>query len=347
MSDIKWNLKDLAHNKEGYKVFSTFACGGGSTMGYKLAGCHVLGANDIDPVMAKHYKYNHNPELYYLCPISDLLKDEFELDPRLYDLDILDGSPPCSSFSMAGAREKGWGKEKKFREGQSVQILDDLFFDYLNLVDKLRPKVSIAENVKGMLMGNAKGYTKAVLKRYKEIGYRPQLFLINAVNCGVPQKRERVFFCAVREDVSDKKLKLNPTSRVISAGEAISDLSTLTDDEINNAKPTGVDIRFWSNTKEGNSYSDQCLKENGKKSFFSHFKFSRSEPVNTITANTSTYTHWKQMRKFTFREIKRFGSYPDDYWAESEKIGCYMVGMSVPPKMTKVVAEEVIKTWLD
>jgi DNA (cytosine-5)-methyltransferase 1 len=48
-------------------------------------------------------------------------------------LDILDGSPPCSSFSMAGNREKDWGKEKKFREGQAEQVLDNLFFDFIDL----------------------------------------------------------------------------------------------------------------------------------------------------------------------------------------------------------------------
>ena len=65
-----WFLKDLQSiSKNGLTVFSTFSCGGGSTMGYKLAGCEVIGANDIDPEMAYHYKLNHNPKYYFLCPI--------------------------------------------------------------------------------------------------------------------------------------------------------------------------------------------------------------------------------------------------------------------------------------
>jgi DNA (cytosine-5)-methyltransferase 1 len=50
---------------------------------------------------------------------------------ELFDIDILDGSPPCSSFSMSGSREKAWGKNKKFREGQANQVLDDLFFHFI------------------------------------------------------------------------------------------------------------------------------------------------------------------------------------------------------------------------
>ena len=63
---------------------------------------------------------------------------------------------------MAGNREKDWGKEKVFREGQEKQRLDDLFFDYIKLAKKLQPKVVIAENVKGMLQGNAKAYVKKI-----------------------------------------------------------------------------------------------------------------------------------------------------------------------------------------
>lgn len=104
----KWYLKDgypaKDIEKHGLKVYTTFSCGGGSSMGYKLASYDVIGANDIDPQMAKVYKENHNPKYYDLCSINELL--EKELPKEYYDLDILDGSPPCSTFSMAGSREK-------------------------------------------------------------------------------------------------------------------------------------------------------------------------------------------------------------------------------------------------
>ena len=103
-------------------------------MGYKRAGCTIVAANDIDPEMAWHYRTNLAPPSYYLCPIGDLLKKD--LPRELYELDILDGSPPCSTFSMAGSREKSWGKDKHFREGQAKQVLSDLFFDYLDVVER-------------------------------------------------------------------------------------------------------------------------------------------------------------------------------------------------------------------
>ena len=112
----KWTLKDAVFTKDKGKVFSCFACGGGSTMGYKLAGFDVIGCNEIDPKMMEAYKVNHNPKYSYLEPIQTFKLRE-DLPQELYELDILDGSPPCSSFSMAGNREKDWGKDKVFREG--------------------------------------------------------------------------------------------------------------------------------------------------------------------------------------------------------------------------------------
>ena len=343
--DCAWNLADLKSvPQNGIKVMSTFACGGGSSMGYKRAGCEIVAANDIDPEMAWHYKRNLNPPNYYLCPIRDLLTAD--LPPELFALDILDGSPPCSTFSMAGSREKAWGKDKHFREGQAKQVLSDLFFDYLDLVERLKPKVAIAENVKGMILGNAKGYTKMIMARFKEIGYRPQLFLLNGADCGVPQRRERVFFVAIRDDIEAPPLKLAPKHRWISAGEATADLQVLTDSEQKDTAPDLTANRYWNGTAQGSSFADECKRKTGKPSCFTHVRLSESDPSFTLSSQAHTMTHWSQCRKLTFREWKRLGSFPDDYHAKTDKIGKYMIGMSVPPKMTEVVARAVIDQWL-
>ena len=342
--DCAWNLTDLESvPQNGIKVMSTFACGGGSSMGYKRAGCEVIAANDIDPEMAWHYKLNIKPKHYFLCPIRDLLTAD--LPPELFELDILDGSPPCSTFSMAGSREKAWGKDKHFREGQAKQVLSDLFFDYLDLVGRLRPKVAIAENVKGMIQGNAKGYVKMIMARFKELGYRPQLFLLNSADCGVPQKRERVFFCAIRDDIEAPPLKLAPMHRWISAGEATQDLRDLTESELIETSPTGIDFRYWDKCKQGESYSDAHVREGGKGSYFSHYKLKKDIPSNVLVSGDHL-THWDDCRHLTYREWKRLGSFPDDYHAKTDKIGKYMIGMSVPPKMTEQVARAVIDQWL-
>lgn len=312
-------------------------------MGYKLAGCDVIAANDIDPEMAWHYEHNLSPPLYYLCPISDLLSAE--LPGELFDLDILDGSPPCSTFSTSGNRHKDWGRVKHFREGQASQVLDDLFFEFLDLADRLRPRVLVAENVKGMAMGKAKGYVRLVFSRMREIGYRPQLFLINAADCGVPQRRERVFFCALRNDIEAPRLELAPRHRWVSAREATADVKLTPDEAEGLALNSNTDKTWWPKTKPGESYSAAVERAGGKAKMWNHVKASPNRPASTLTGS-DRLKHWGQRRRLSFAEWKRLGSFPDDYIAKNEKIGKYIVGMSVPPLMMKAVADAVIEQWL-
>ena len=272
--------------------------------------------------MAWHYKHNLNPPLYYLCPIRDLLTAD--LPPELFNLDILDGSPPCSTFSMAGDREKSWGKDKHFREGQAKQVLSDLFFDFLDLAGRLRPKVVIAENVKGMLIGNAKGYTKLVMARLVELGYRPQLFLVNAADCGVPQRRERVFFVALRDDIAKPKLNLAPRCKWVSAGEALKDKRN--------------DLSGWQMITASNQRHTLAGRTK---------PWPLSQPSPTLVSQSrDELIMGRQLKSWTFQDVKRLGSFPDDYHAKTDRIGKYMVGMSVPPRMTEAVARAVVSQWL-
>lgn len=344
MNKHAWLLSDLNDvEKKGIKVMSTFSCGGGSSMGYKLAGCDVIAANDIDPEMQYHYELNLKPKSYYLCPVKNLITAD--LPDELFNLDILDGSPPCSTFSLSGKREKNWGKEKHFREGQAKQVLSDLFFDYLDLVERLKPKVVIAENVKGMIIGKAKGYTKLIMARLREIGYQPQLFLVNAADCGVPQRRERVFFVALRNDIDGAKLKIAPKSKWVGVGDATDDIQKLSDEDIIKTKPGDCDLKWWPLTIKGEDYCKAVNRKEGKDRLWAHKKLHDKIPSNTLTAS-DTFTHWSECRRLTLREWKRIGSYPDDYKMKSDKIGKYLIGMSVPPKMTKVIADAVISQWL-
>ena len=322
----RWNLSDgypaKGIKKNNLKVFSTFACGGGSTMGYRLAGFDVIGANDIDPQMAQVYQTNHIPNHFFLCPIKDLLTKELPED--LYSLDVLDGSPPCSTFSMTGDREKNWGKEKTFREGQAKQILDDLFFDFIDLTDKLKPKVAIAENVKGMLMGNAKGYCKMIQKRFDEIGYNVQLFLLNAATMGVPQQRERVFFICSRKDLNFPKIKLNFNFKQIP-------FSAISDDEDKTVNITPKYVEYWHKAKSGESV--------GK--FLSLRKVESHLPMQTILGANRAF-HFKYPRELNNTELTLAGSFPLDYnFLDYQPV--YFIGMSVPPVMMAQIANEVSK----
>lgn len=218
----RWNLEDGYPAKgispNGCKVFGTFICGGGSTMGYKLAGFEHIGGVEIDPKVADVYKANHKPKHLFVEDIR-AFNERTDLPAELYELDILDGSPPCSTFSMAGSREKAWGKEKQFREGQALQTLDDLVFVYCETIAKLRPKVFLLENVKGIIQGNAKWYSKQIVSRMEAHGYTVQVFLLNAASMGVPQKRERVFFIGHKKEFYLPRLTLRFEEKAVTFGE--------------------------------------------------------------------------------------------------------------------------------
>lgn len=342
MFNYKWNIKDGYPDKEvvkhGLKVFSTFACGGGSTMGYKLAGYDVIGANDIDPRMAKVYMENHNPKFFALDPIEQLLTKE--LPEELYNLDILDGSPPCSTFSLAGQREKVWKKEKSFREGQSKQILSDLFFDWIALVDRLRPKVAIAENVKGMLIGNAKAYTLAIIKELDKIGYDTQLFLLDGSKMGLPQKRERVFFICKRRDLNLPKINLVFNQEPITIKQALLNIDI---PESSKVYPQGVVASVWDRAKPGQKFSDFHVKG----SYFSKMRLNDTRVCPTLTAHCQgDLYHWSERRFLTKEEVCILGSFPMDYNFLDNEPG-YIVGMSVPPVMMANISYQVFKLLFD
>lgn len=336
MFNYKWKIQDgypaQGVERHSLKVFSTFACGGGSTMGYKLAGYDVIGANDIDPQMAKVYQANHKPKHYFLCPIGDLLTKD--LPEELYNLDILDGSPPCSTFSMAGSREDAWKKKKKFREGQADQILSDLFFDWIALVERLKPKVAIAENVKGMLLGNAKAYTKAIVERLNEVGYEVQLFLVNGASMGIPQRRERIFFICKRKDLNLPKMSIDFNYKPVIFSEFQENTNS------GSKKVSDAEKELWSKRKIGDADLGVITKRLvGKESrFTTKLQYNHKIPL-TITAGDNTIL-FSTCRKFTDYELSCIGSWPLDY-DFMDIDNRYLIGMSVPPVMTANIAYQV------
>ena len=334
--NYKWNLADGYPKSNGLKVFGTFICGGGSTMGYKLAGFEHLGGVEIDPPIADVYKTNHNPKYLYVEDIRDFA-DRTEFPEDLYDLDILDGSPPCSSFSMAGNREKDWGKEKKFREGQTVQTLDDLFFDYIKLAKKLQPKVIIAENVKGLIQGNAKVYVHKIKAALEDAGYKVQLFLLNAASMGVPQKRERVFFICQRNDLNYSKLELKFNEDSISFGEYRSEKG-------NEIKLTDRQYQLLKLYQGEKTLAEIEIKRTGKNSGFTDSIVKDTETPPTITSSGKNFRAYDK-QWFSDNDFKCTGSYPLDY--NFKKIEPkYLIGMSVPPIMTAQIAHEIYLQWL-
>jgi DNA (cytosine-5)-methyltransferase 1 len=344
-----WTLEDATFTKDKGKVFSCFACGGGSTMGYKLAGFDVIGCNEIDSKMMEAYKTNHNPKYSFLEPIQDF-KDRDDLPSELYDLDILDGSPPCSSFSMAGNREKDWGKKKKFTEGQTDQVLDTLFFDFIDLAKKLKPKVVVAENVKGILLGNAKEYVRKIYKGFEDAGYYCQHFLLDSSTMGVPQRRERVFFICLREDLASPflyqkdmftslpKLELTFNEKPITFGDII-DMQ---------GRPLSENMKIvWEHREEGDKgMISGSERYNGKSMYFSQSYLYKDKTPTTLTSHEDSLVLFDTPKYTSKDEACKIGSYPLDYDFCGKKPH-YLIGMSVPPLMVARISNEIYNQWLN
>jgi DNA (cytosine-5)-methyltransferase 1 len=347
--NYNWKLSEALFTKDKGKVFSCFACGGGSTMGYKLAGFDVLGCNEIDPKMMEAYRENHNPKYSFLEPIQTF-KDRDDLPAELYNLDILDGSPPCSSFSMAGLREKAWGKEKKFKEGQAKQVLDTLFFDFIDLANKLKPKVVIAENVKGLLLGSAKSYVRQIYREMDKAGYYCQHWLLNASKMGVPQRRERVFFICLRKDLAKQflthkdfftyspSLDLNFKEKEIPFKDIFHDYC---DRPLTEHYKSFWDIRIKGDIDFSNSSHRMGKNKNAQ---FQYKYLYMHKVANTITAGEQCVL-FDYPRFRNFDELCECGTYPKDYNFKNNKPE-YLIGMSVPPVMTARIAQRVYNQWL-
>lgn len=332
-----WFKKDLPTKTNGYKVFSCFACGGGSSFGYKLAGYEMVGANDIDPEMAEIYQLNHNPKHYFLMDIRELVAKE-DLPPELYNLDILDGSPPCSSFSMVGNREKDWGKKKKFREGQADQTLDDLFFNFIDLAKKLQPKIVVAENVKGLISGNAQRYVKEIREAFNVAGYDCQLFLLNGAYMGVPQRRERVFFVARRKDLALPKLALEFALPPVTFGQIRTDKGL-----VKVFTPGTKMYHVWQHRKKSDSnFAPIAERLYGKSSYFSENILHDDKVPQTIVSGSGYYVY-DLPQTVSSNDLISIQTFPQDYDFIKQKHTFikYVLGMSVPPFMTKGVAEQI------
>jgi DNA (cytosine-5)-methyltransferase 1 len=184
--------------RNGLTVASTFAGAGGSCTGYKMAGFEVLWANEFEPTAAKCYRANHPKAVLDTRSIREV-KGQDILD-AVGPVDVLDGSPPCQSFSMAGQRSSGWGKVIDHADG-TTQRSDDLFFEYGRLLGELRPRAFVAENVKGLVTGVAKGMFKEIMAMLRDQGYVVRARVLDAQWLGVPQHRERVIIVGTRDDL--------------------------------------------------------------------------------------------------------------------------------------------------
>ena len=204
---FRYTLDDLqkSADRKLFTYISFFAGGGGSSAGYKLAGGDCLFVNEFQQVAVDTYLENW-PETPHICDdIKNITgKQIMEMTGlKKYELDIMDGSPPCPPFSMSGSKRAGWGKEK-MAYGMKQKNIEDLTWEMIRIAGEMMPKVIICENVKGLTMEYAADYRNRMVKDFEALGYSTVGKVLKGHEHGVPQKRERIFIVSVRDDVLDK-----------------------------------------------------------------------------------------------------------------------------------------------
>lgn len=315
----------------------SFFCGcGGSSLGYKLAGCDVRLASDFNPRALETYRMNFPDTVTLLEDIRNVRGGDVLELAGLGELDILDGSPPCTPFSMIGGRERSWNRVGTHSGEHRPQRTDDLFFEYIRLISEIRPRAFVAENVSGLIKGNAKGYYNMIVEGMKKLRYSVKPYLLNAADFEVAQSRERVVIVGIRGDLKLNGAKLSKHRR-IPLVEAIRGVAS-PPDEMAHARGGGSAWPYMHYVRGGESVS----RYHAKGHWFGAMRASLGEPCPTITT-CNMIAHPMGGRWLTTSELKACASFPQWFRFLSLNEAQLRIGNSVPPNLIKNVAKYVIE----
>jgi DNA (cytosine-5)-methyltransferase 1 len=311
-----------------WKVLSLFAGAGGLDLGftggftylgqyYERLPFQIAAAYDIDPKAVVTYNANLDP----VCQVADITTLELEDLPQ--GIDVVLGGFPCQDFSFAGKRQ-----------GLTVHR-GRLYLAMVRAVVALTPKVFVAENVKGLLSANG-GLAKEVITNdfaNAGPGYRIYMQVLNAVDYGVPQKRERVFIVGVRKDLKGEFRFPEPTHHKSGGGPLIplpkwrtlkEALEDIEDPEVHGKLPNAE----WDERRP-------CPKWKRDR------PLDPDMPAKTVLAAHTPF-HYKHERRLSVRECARLQSFPDTFVFLARKSHAYkLVGNAVPPVLAWHLARAI------
>lgn len=359
--DACWQEHLAPRSADAPTVISTFAGGGGSSLGYSMAGYRELLAVEWDDNAVETFQLNFPDVPVYHGDIAKLSVEECMRLAGLTgpgELDVLDGSPPCQGFSTAGKRDFGDDRNQLFRQ-------------YVRLLRGLRPKVFVMENVSGMVKGIMKLIFADTMRELKASGYIVSARLLNAMYFNVPQSRERMIFIGVRDDLGVVPSHPKAESRPVTIRGALSHIATMHFQSMGvessrvfdvSSEPMctirkaggGQQTRYFVTDSEADisrfAIGDEWdrLKPGEKSSkYLSLVRADKNKPSPTLTKTGSTLsaasvTHPSEKRKFYAWELKRLASFPDDF----SLVGGYSdawnrIGNSVPPLFMRSIAEHI------
>lgn len=316
-------------------VASLFSGCGGMDLGFIQAGYKVIWANDFEEKACETYAENLGAHI--LC------QDITEIRLRdIPEIDIMIGGFPCQDFSMIWQR------------GGIETDRGNLYQYFVDAVKLKKPKVFVAENVKGLLTANKGAAIEQIAKDFAELGYIVDVDLYNFAEYGVPQIRERIFIVGVRADLDWEFHKPQPThskKTYVTAGQALRGVKKIS---LNNEHQNIADKtrRMLELIPEGGNFSDipkgHPLYVKG---MISHVyrRLHRDRPSTTIIAGGGGGTwgyHYKEPRPLTNRERARLFGYPDDFvFVGSMTQVRKQIGNSVPPPAAKVLAEALLPVF--
>ena len=303
-----------------YTAVSLFAGAGGLDMGFHNAGIKTLWANDFDHDACETHRAWSGAEVVE----GDIAKVDFDLIP---DSDIILGGFPCQGFSLAGPRKVDDSRNSLYRH-------------YVKLVDLKRPRVFVADNVKGILTLGGGEIIKAIVDEFADKGYRVTYHLLNAKDYGVPQDRQRVIIVGIRDDepgVFTLPDKCDP----VTMRDALASLPEPEPDEICDA-----------------SYSSRYMSRNRKRQW--------DQQSYTIPAMAKQCPLWPGSpdmhkistdlwefgdgltRRLSYKEAAAIQTFPADMYFHGDLTSKYkQIGNAVPVRLAEKVDGQIIKVLED
>ena len=365
----------------GLRVVSTFSGCGGSCLGFRMAGYRVAWASEFVPAAAEVYRLNHPDTPLSTRDIRSVTPDEiFEESGIAYgEADVLEGSPPCASYSTSGMRQRGWGKTLPY--SGRAQRVDDLFAEFVRLVGGVAPRAFVAENVSGLVKGASKGHFLEILAALRNAGpgYRVAARLLDAAWLGVPQHRQRVIFVGVRSDLEREPVYPEPLPYRYSVADALPNVNRVKHggnkgDWRGASRPAPtVTVEDWTISQHswysgggwveseippeeraqdlegfaiGPEY-DRLEPGESSKRYYMLTRVAERAPSATVTSlagqtGAAGVCHPVERRKFHIPELKRICGFPDDFRLTGTFAQRWeRLGRAVPPPMMRAVAEKL------
>jgi DNA (cytosine-5)-methyltransferase 1 len=329
-------------------IISLFSGCGGLDLGFEKAGFNISLANEFDHVICENYRINHPNTKLIEGDIRLLSKTEIS---NIIGIDIagIIGGPPCQSWSAAGSKKGIQDPRGK------------LFFEYIRILQEVKPVFFLAENVTGMLSNRNSITVENILKMFDESGYSVSIYIVNAKDYGVAQERKRVFYIGFRRDLNiNFVLPKGSTSTDFNKFKLIDIISDLE----SSALPALSKNRHNSNSKNNNEYfvggySPMFMSRNRVKSWdeqaFTVQASGRQCQIHPSAPKMQKISkdhfifakgHEQKYRRMTVREIARIQGFPDSFKFSYKNVndGYKMIGNAVPVNLAYEIAITIKNT---